>query len=305
MIHQTPLTVVQLAEAAAVAAGEADVEDAGVAVATNLPLSGSGIGWRPELSASIACLPSLSFIEIIAESFWHCQQLPDPFKCLLNRGIEIVPHGISLGLAGADYPDMDHLKRLASLARLLEAPCVSEHVAFVRANGIESGHLLPVPRNKGTLAVLIENTKIAMDVLQRPLALENIASRIEPPGSTMPEGDFFQELVDRTGCWVLLDLENLHAQGRTRQFNLNEQISKFPLQRIAYLHVAGGGEHHGEYHDTHDQPVGEATLAMLKALQKINPSIAFCLERDSNWPCFQELAAEMDRLRYYAMANLV
>jgi uncharacterized protein (UPF0276 family) len=71
------------------------------------------------------------------------------------------------------------------------------------------------------------------------------------------------------------------------------------------LHVAGGGEHHGEYHDTHDQPVGDATLAMLKALQTINPSIAFCLERDSNWPCFQELAAEMDRLRYYAMANLL
>jgi len=69
MIHQTPHTVVQIAEAAAVAAGEADVEDAGVAVATNLPLSGSGIGWRPELSASIACLPSLSFIEFIADNF--------------------------------------------------------------------------------------------------------------------------------------------------------------------------------------------------------------------------------------------
>jgi uncharacterized protein (UPF0276 family) len=302
MIHQTPHTVVQIAEAA-VAAGEADVEDAGVAVATNLPLSGSGIGWRPELSASIACLPSLSFIEIIAESFWHCQQLPDPFKCLLNRGIEIVPHGISLGLAGADYPDRDHLKRLASLAQLLDAPCVSEHVAFVRANGIESGHLLPVPRNKETLAVLIENTKMAMDILQRPLALENIANRVEPPGSIMPEWDFLHELVDRTGCWLLLDLENLHARARSHHFNPIEQLASFPLHRVAYLHLAGGIEHDGKYHDTHDQPVGDDTLAILKVLQAKNPALAFCLERDGNWPRLRELSAEMDRLRPYVMVD--
>lgn len=279
------------------------MEVAGVAVAIDFPIRGAGIGWRPELSASIACLADLSFVEIIAESFWHCMQLPESLQCLRNRDISIVPHGISLGLAGADYPDRDHLRRLASLARTLEAPCVSEHVAFVRANGIESGHLMPVPRNEDSLTVLIENTKMAMDILQRPLALENIASRVEPPGSTMPEGDFFHKLVDRTGCWLLLDLENLHARARSHHFNPIEQLASFPLHRVAYLHLAGGIEHHGEYHDTHDQPVGDETLAILKVLQAKNPALAYCLERDGNWPRLSELSTEMDRLRPYVMVD--
>jgi len=117
-----------------------------------LPWSTLGLGWRPEIAGLLTALPGLRFCEVIAESL-HGAAPPPALAALRDRGVTVIPHGISLSLGGAELPDRKRLAHLAACARRLRAPLVSEHIAFVRAGGIETGHLLPVPRTRASLSL--------------------------------------------------------------------------------------------------------------------------------------------------------
>ena len=167
---------------------------------------GLGIGWRPEIALAIDRRSDLGFVEVIAESIDPRAGIPQPLAVLRSQGVRIVPHGIRLSLGGAEPLDMKRVKRLANVARVLGAPLVSEHIAFVRAGGVEAGHLLPIARTRASLDVLIDNVKRAQDLLPVPLALENISALFEWPDAEMSEADFVGEALERTGALLLLDI---------------------------------------------------------------------------------------------------
>ncbi len=123
-----------------------------------------------------------------------------------------------------------------------ESPLVSEHVAFVRAGGREAGHLLPVPRTRAALDVLVANVAEAMAGLPVPLALEPIATLFEWPAAEIDEADFLTELLDRTGALLLLDVANVWANARNAGTDPVALLDRLPLDRVAYVHVAGGTE---------------------------------------------------------------
>src|SRR5205814_2127668 len=129
---------------------------------------GQGIGWRPELALAIDRRPGLGFVELIADDFWDGP--PAAVEQLRRRGVTVVPHAISLSLGGAEPPDRERLDKLARLAQRVQAPLVSEHLCFVRAGGLESGHLLPLPRTREALAVVVANVRAAQEALPVPLA---------------------------------------------------------------------------------------------------------------------------------------
>lgn len=161
---------------------------------------GVGIGWRPEIADAVERLPGLDWVEVVAENI--CPgHLPASLLRLRERGVRVVPHGVSLGLGGAERPDAEKLAALGERAVALGAPLVTEHIAFVRtaSPALEAGHLLPVQRTRDALDVLCENVRIAQDALPVPLALENIAALISWPGEELTEGQFLTELVERTG----------------------------------------------------------------------------------------------------------
>jgi len=160
-----------------------------------VPALGLGIGWRPEIALTIERRRDLGFVEIVHENFSLDHELPEPVLALGARGVRIVPHGLGLNLGGAERPDPRSLRSLARQAERVAAPLVSEHIAFVRADGIEAGHLMPIPRTRRMLDVLIENVRIAMEQLPVPLALENIASLVEWPDAEMDEASFLSEVV--------------------------------------------------------------------------------------------------------------
>jgi len=120
---------------------------------------GLGIGWRPEIAGLAADLPGVRFTEVVAESLRHQGQLPPPLAQLRARGVTVVPHGTRLSLGGAEPLDPHRVRQFVSAAATLDAPLVSEHVAFVRAGGLEAGHLLPVPRSREALRVLARNVR--------------------------------------------------------------------------------------------------------------------------------------------------
>ncbi|MEU3051921.1 multinuclear nonheme iron-dependent oxidase [Streptomyces griseus] len=264
---------------------------------------GIGIGWRPEIADEVEALAGIDWVEAVAENLC-ADHLPASLVRLRERGVTVVPHGVALGLGGADRPDPGRLAALAARAELLGTPLVTEHIAFVRAGGpltasprLEAGHLLPVPRTWDALDVLCENVRIAQDSLPVPLALENIAALISWPGEELTEGQFLAELVERTGVRLLIDVANLH----TNHVNLGQDPAKaldeLPVEAIAYVHVAGGVEKNGVWHDTHAHPVSEPVLEVLAELRSRVDPPGVLLERDDAFPPGAELAGELDAIR--------
>jgi uncharacterized protein len=174
----------------------------------------------------------------------------------------------------------------------------------VRAGGgltasplLEAGHLLPVPRTRDALDVLCENVRIAQDALPVPLAVENIAALISWPYEEMTEGQFLYDLVDRTGVRLLIDVANLHTNHVNRGEDPVRALAELPVEAIAYVHVAGGVERDGVWHDSHAHPVPESVLAILTELaSRVDPP-GVLLERDEDFPEPAELARELESIR--------
>ena len=268
------------------------------------PALGVGIGWRPEIDLTIERLPELDFVEVLAENV-RPDRLPESLRVLRGRGIPVVAHAVSLSLGGADRPDATRVGHLAAVAQAVNAPLVSEHVAFTRADGLDSGHLLPVPRTGDALDVLVANVRETQDQLPVPLAMENIATLLDWPDAELSEGQFLAELVERTGCWLLVDVANLHANARNVGTDTDALLDTLPLERLAYVHVAGGAEHDGVYHDTHAHAVPPQVLDVLADLcRRVRPPGAL-LERDDRYPTSTDLAAELTAIRTVMEGNTV
>ncbi|MGW7190372.1 DUF692 domain-containing protein, partial [Streptomyces sp. NPDC054838] len=259
---------------------------------------GVGIGWRPEIAEAVERLPGLDWVEVVAENI--CPgHLPAPLTRLLERGVRVVPHGVSLGLGGADRPDAGKLAALGERAVALGAPLVTEHIAYVRTSSpaLEAGHLLPVPRTREALDVLCENVRMAQDALPVPLALENIAALFPWPGDELTEARFLTELVERTGVRLLIDVANLHTNRVNRGEDPAAVLDAIPLEALAYVHVAGGVERNGVWHDTHAHPVPGVVLDVLAQLRERVEPAGVLLERDDDFPPEGELAAELRAVR--------
>ncbi|MEU4729924.1 DUF692 domain-containing protein [Streptomyces sp. NPDC023588] len=265
---------------------------------------GVGIGWRPEIADAVERLPGLDWVEVVAENI--CPgHLPEALLRLRERGTRVVPHGVSLGIGGADRPDPQKLAALAERAVALGAPLVTEHIAFVRTSSpaLEAGHLLPVPRTRDALDVLCENVRIAQDALPVPLALENIAALFSWPDEELTEGQFLTELVERTGVRLLIDVANLHTNRVNRGEDPAAVLDAIPLEALAYVHVAGGVERGGVWHDTHAHPVPPVVLDLLAALRSRVDPPGVLLERDDDFPPEAELAAELEAIRAVVTAG--
>jgi uncharacterized protein (UPF0276 family) len=260
------------------------------------PGYGVGIGWRPEIAGVVADLPGLRFAEVVAESVHAHGDLPPGLADLTDRGVAVVPHGVRLSLGGAEPVEPARVAHLAAVARRLGAPLVSEHIAFVRAGGVEAGHLLPVPRSREAVDAVVANVRRTRAELDVPIALEPIAAVFDWPDDEMDEGAFLTEILDRTDALLLLDVANVYANARNRGTEPAALFDRLPLDRIAYVHLAGGAEHDGVYHDTHTDAVPAAVLDLVAELCARHRPPAVMLERDGDYPPAAALRAELDAI---------
>ena len=254
---------------------------------------GLGLGWRHALAGLPLRRSDLGFVEVVAESLPSCRPIPPALLAARRRGVQVVPHGVRLSLGGAERPDRGRMAHLAQLAVRFESPLISEHVPFVRAGGREAGHLLPVPRTRAALDVIVANVAEAMAGLPVPLALEPIAGLFEWPAAEIDEGDFLAELLDRTGALLLLDVANVWANAHNSGTDPLALLARLPLDRVAYVHVAGGTESGGLYHDTHTHPVQPGVLDLLRQLRHRTGIPGVMLERDGRYPPSSELEREL------------
>jgi uncharacterized protein (UPF0276 family) len=257
---------------------------------------GIGIGWRPEIAGFVAGLPGLRFAEVVAESVHAHGDLPAGLPELLDRGVAVVPHGVRLSLGSAEPVAADRVEHLAAVADRVRAPLVSEHIAFVRAGGVEAGHLLPLPRSREAIDAVVANVRRTQAALSVPIALEPIAALFDWPDDEMDEAAFLTEILDRTGALLLLDIANVYANARNRGDDPLALLDRLPLDRVAYVHVAGGAEHQGLYHDTHTHAVPREVLDLVTELCARHRPPALMLERDGDYPPAAELRTELDAI---------
>ncbi len=253
---------------------------------------GLGVGWRPPLAAAIAERGDLAFVELIAESVDPDRPLP---VALTELGVPMVPHGVRLSLGGSEPLDRARVDRFVRVAQRLDAPLVSEHAAFVRAGGVEAGHLLPVPRTRAALRVLARNIRSLSAELSVPLAVENPAALLRWPDDELDSAAFLTELAEQTGVMLLLDVANLYGDVVNHGTDPDRFLAAIPWERVAYLHVAGGVTAGGLYHDSHAHPVRPQVLELLRAAVDHWPGPLPCLlERDTHLPPVAEFHAELD-----------
>jgi uncharacterized protein (UPF0276 family) len=267
-------------------------------------VAGLGLGWRGALALYIARRPQLDFLEVLAEDIPAQGPLPAPIADLVERGCRFAVHGVSLSLGSADGLDERALEHQARVAQRLRASIVSEHVCFVRAGGLESGHLLPVPRTEAALEVLVENVQKAQRAFSVPLALENIAALIEWPGPQLDEGTFLTRLLEATGSPLLLDASNLYANAHNFGRDARELLAALPVEKTAYVHVAGGVLRDAVYHDTHTHPLTRGVLPLLAEIARRAPHAGFLLERDGNYPPAAKLDEELKLIAQAAQKPL-
>jgi hypothetical protein len=261
-------------------------------------VTGVGLGLRPEICTDLLLSPrSVDFVEVVVEACF-AQIEARREAVALSEMWPVIPHGIKLSLGSAEGIEIDRARRLGALARELKAPLISEHVAFVRGGTREIGHLTALPQTREAVRIVARNVARARRHLPDvPLLLENIAWTFRWPDDDMSEADFYAEVVEATGCDLLLDLSNLYANARNAGQDPLAVLRAFPLERVAMVHLAGGIEDGGFYFDTHAHAVPPIAFELLEVLAERRGQVPVVIERDALFPAFSELQGEIDRAR--------
>jgi uncharacterized protein (UPF0276 family) len=273
----------------------------GAAVAEGGAVGGDrfGLGWRPELSAGIlANLDQIDVLEVVADD---CFDAPAPLRTALRalgRERPLLLHGVSLGAGSTTAIDPARAEALARVIDDLAPEAWSEHLAFVRAGGIEIGHLAAPPRTPATIEGTARNFDTAARITGAVPLIENVASLIDPPGSTLDETAWLTAILQATPCDLLLDLHNLHANACNFGFDAGEVIERLPPDRIRAIHLAGGKPVGGRILDDHQHDVPDPVFELLVAVGRRAPGpLTVILERDGDYPPMATLLAELDRAR--------
>lgn len=245
----------------------------------------------------------MDFLEITADHYLGAPRAKMAELERLAGTFTLVPHALELSLGSACGLDASYLAALAQLVRRIEAPVVSEHLAFCRTPGRTLPHFAPVPWNEAALAVLCANIARAQEVLAVPLLLENIAWSLIMPGAQMDEAQFLTQLVERSGVGLMLDVANLYANAVNFKIDPYAYLRRLPPGAVVQVHIAGGSWSGTWYVDSHDAPTPEPVWALLQEALGMFPIARIILERDDYIPPLAELANELSRARNLWLAS--
>lgn len=272
---------------------------------TPLPaFHGFGLGLRvPHYQDVLETKQPLDFVEVISENFMVDGGRPLHVLEQVRSRYELALHGVAMNIGAVDGLDMDYLAQLRRLADRFEPLWVSDHVCWTGVDGIQSHDLLPLPYSEEALDVVCRNIHVAQDVLGRPLVLENPSTYIAFPAS-MSEASFLAALCERTGCYLLLDVNNIVVSATNHGRDVNEWLDQLPLDRVRQIHLAGHSQGRDLLVDTHDAPVPDSVWALYQRFMARLGPVATMIERDDHIPPFTELLEELGQARRFAGSAL-
>jgi uncharacterized protein len=257
-----------------------------------------GIGFRKDFSEELLASDILkpAFIELAPENWIG---MGGYWKKQLDKAAEKYPitcHGLSLSIGSPDDLDLDFLHKIKKFIKQYNVQIYSEHLSYAKCDNAHLYDLLPIPFRKDAVKHIISRIKQVQDVLEMPLAIENV-SYYTPVAAEMDEATFISEIVNGSGCNMLLDVNNVYVNSFNHKYNAKEFITKLPLDKVAYIHMAG----HEQISDTviidtHGEAVIDQVFDLFEYTTGLLKPVPVLLERDFNIPELEELQGEITRM---------
>ena len=231
----------------------------------------AGVGLKPEhYGAILAADPDIGWFEIHAENYMGAGGPPHRYLTAIRERYPLSLHGVGLSIGAAKPLDKDHLARLKALNDRYQPGLFSEHLAWSSHDTVFLSDLLPLPYNDETLARVADHIDEVQETVGRRMLLENPSTYVAFEQSTMSEIDFLDEVVRRTGCGLLLDVNNIHVSATNQHYDPIAYLDAFPVDHVGEIHLAGYApetDDNGDplLIDAHDRPIDPVVLAALRA----------------------------------------
>jgi uncharacterized protein (UPF0276 family) len=265
--------------------------------ASKLP-SAPGIGFKPQHYAELASgAQGIGFIEIHAENYMGAGGPPQAMLRALRERFALSVHGVGLSIGGETPLDREHLSRLKSLCDRYQPESFSEHLAWSSHGEIYLNDLLPLPYTRTTLDRIVSHVDQVQDTLQREMLLENPSTYLQFEESDIPETEFLAEISRRTGCGLLLDVNNVFVQAKNHGTSAEAYLAAFPLARVKEIHLGGHDEQTDDAGaplliDAHGAPVADPVWQLYANIIAAAGPLPTLIEWDNDVPDFATLADE-------------
>ena len=263
------------------------------------PVAGlAGASFKPEhLPSILADRERRRFFEVHAENYMGAGGPPHRSLEIIRREYPVSLHGVCMSIGGPGALDKAHLERFRRLVERYEPALVSEHLAWSTHETVYFNDLLPLPYNAATLGRVCAHIDEVQEAIRRPILLENPSTYLAFRDSTISETDFIRTIAKRTGCGLLLDVNNVFVSATNHGFSAIDYLSDFPLSHVGEIHLAGHAEQSDDEGeplliDSHDAPVVDDVWELYEFVLSSVGAIPTLIEWDSNLPEWPILKAE-------------
>ena len=257
----------------------------------------AGASFKPAHLDAILCARTNGFFEVHAENYMVAGGPRHRALEAIRRDHPVSLHGVCMSIGGPQALDSAHVQRLARLVERYEPALVSEHLAWSTHETTYYNDLLPLPYTKATLATVVEHLDEVQEAIGRPILLENPSTYLLFQDSTMSESDFIREVSRRSGCRLLLDINNVFVSAINHRFSAQDYLADFPVEKVDEIHLAGHDEQTDDVGaplliDSHDRPVADAVWRLFETIVDRCGSIPTLVEWDGNVPDWPVLESE-------------
>ena len=265
----------------------------------------AGAGFKPQHADAILADPfRIGFLEVHAENYMGAGGHPHRILTRMREDFPLSIHGVGLSIGGPTGLDQAHLARLKTVVDRYEPDQVSEHLAWSTHESHFLNDLLPVPYDEATLARVCDHIDQVQETLGRRMLLENPSTYLGFEASTMSETDFIRSIAQRTGCGLLLDINNVHVSATNHGYGARDYLADFPLQSVEEIHLAGHAEDVDDSGlplliDSHDRPIDDLVWELYEhVLARLGP-LPTLIEWDNEvpeWPVLKREAQLANRI---------
>lgn len=260
----------------------------------------TGLGFRaPFFDALIAGHEQVQWLEVITENYLWDRGARRQTLLELRKNYELSFHGVSLSLAAPEALDPTYLRELKEFADVFQPARISDHLCWSSLGGHHWHDLLPFPYTEENLTLITQKVLAWQDALKRPLILENLSAYVQAPESAMSEYAFLAELVKRTDCQILLDVNNMIVNAMNFGIDPVRELDRLDMASVAQVHLAGFTEGKDFVIDTHSTPPNEATWELWSEVCRRRSDIPFMIEWDADIPNFDVVAPLLERARSF------
>jgi uncharacterized protein len=237
------------------------------------------------------------FFEVHAENYMGAGGPSHRALAAIRERYPISLHGVCMSIGGPDALDVRHLARFRELVERYEPTLVSEHLAWSSHSGTFFNDLLPLPYTKATLDKVCEHIDQVQEAIGRSILLENPSTYVAFASSTVSEPDFIRAVAQRTGCGLLLDVNNVFVSAVNHGYSARAYLAEFPLQYVGEIHLAGHSEQHDDENallliDSHDRAIADPVWDLYRRVVARTGPIPTLIEWDSHLPAWPELRAQ-------------